>query len=70
MKKYANDNSYLMELEPVKVKELLGKGLVRDGKYVIKPIEINDGADYSPISPYDYSKCRCFNNTSISNCML
>lgn len=57
MKQFANDIEYHVEMEPVKVKELLGKGLVEDGKYKIKPIDINDGAEYSPISPYDYSKC-------------
>lgn len=56
MREFAHDNDFLLELEPTKVKELLNKGVIENGEYVIKPVNINDSEEYTPISPYDYSK--------------
>lgn len=54
MREFAHDNDFLLELEPTKVKELLNKGVIENGEYVIKPVHINDSVEYSPLSPYDY----------------
>lgn len=54
MKKFADELNFKMELNPHKVKEMLEAGLVDNGVYKIKPIHINDEAQYSAISPYNY----------------
>jgi hypothetical protein len=49
----------LVATEPDEVRKALEKGLLdaEEQNYLIKPVFINDSADYSPISPWQHSKC-------------
>lgn len=64
MREFADEIDYKLELDPEVVKENLRAGLKDaekgDGSYKIRPIFINEDLKYSPLSPYENSKCCCF----------